>query len=186
MGANGSNMVLAGSSIASGINQASAIEARAQFEQTQLELQARMAEFQAEDVLRRGEKEADLFARQARQVAGTQRVGLAAQGIRIDEGTAAEIQEETAEIAAQQMLTIRNNAWRQAWGLEANAASNRFQAEFSRVGARFASGQALMAGLTRGTAIAASSFSSPSQGTIAGGGSTFASNQSSFPSITKG
>lgn len=81
----------------------------------------RLALMQADDAIRRGDRAAIEHKKQVNQVIGSQRANLAAQGIEIDSGSAAAIQEETAAIGAQDVMQIKNNAWREAWGFKVQA-----------------------------------------------------------------
>lgn len=56
---------------------------------------------------------------------GEQRVALAQQGIDINTGSAGDIQSETDAISHQDAETIKNNAWREAWGFKTQAAEDR-------------------------------------------------------------
>jgi len=82
---------------------------------------ARFADLQASDALKRGERSAIDIKRQGRQLIGSQRTALAAQGIELDNGTALDIQSDTADLSTRDAMTARNNAWREAWGFKAEA-----------------------------------------------------------------
>lgn len=105
--------------------------ANATWQRTQAEINARFAEMEAEDVLRRGDKEANEHQKKVRQVVGSQRAALAAQGIQVDSDTALELQRETSEIGSLDAQTIKNNAWRQAFGFKQEAISSRFAGEIA-------------------------------------------------------
>jgi len=80
-----------------------------------------LAEQQARDAIQRGQvaeqKQRDLTA----QRIGTQTAALAAQGTDL-EGSPIDILSDTARAGEQDALTIRNNAKREAWGYEMQAA----------------------------------------------------------------
>lgn len=82
---------------------------------------AEIATFQADDAINRGRVAAKRRLSQVGQTIGAQRVALAAQGVDINSGTAADIQASTAKIGAIDAQTIRNNAAREAWGYKVNA-----------------------------------------------------------------
>ncbi len=78
----------------------------------------------AEDVIERGGEEVAAYQRELSQVTGQQRVGLAAQGIDLSQGTAAEIARQTRAIGEQDVATIRRNIEREAWGIRTQANIN--------------------------------------------------------------
>ena len=100
---------------------------------------------------------------------GEQRVALAAQGIDIDQGSALEIQLQTAEFVSQDALTISNNAWREAWGFRAEANSLRFQGQFAQLAASSKARSTLITGGLKGLTsfLKAGSFIEGKGGSIA-------------------
>jgi len=77
---------------------------------------AQVSQWQAQDAIRRGEEEESRQRLRTAQLKGTQRVGLAASGVDISEGSAANIQADTDWMGEQDALTIRDNANRESWG----------------------------------------------------------------------
>jgi len=118
---------LALSAIGTGLSVKSQIDgqAAAGAQQTYLGQLARqrqqLAEQQARDAIQRGQvaeqKQRDLTA----QRIGTQQAALAAQGTDL-EGSPIDILGDTARAGEQDALTIRNNAAREAWGYQMQAA----------------------------------------------------------------
>ena len=89
---------------------------------------AELADAQAADAIARG-KESELRSRQGtQQVIGAQRAGLAASGVDISTGSAVDVQAEAARVGELDALTIRNNARREAYGFQVQAAQDRAQA----------------------------------------------------------
>ena len=86
----------------------------------------------ARDAIERGKVEAQNYQRQLSQQMGAQRAALAANGIDTTYGTAALVQRDLGEVGAQDVQTIRENAMREARGLEINAANYRASAAASR------------------------------------------------------
>jgi hypothetical protein len=101
--------------------QSKALQAQAEFERQEAEMNARVADLQAEDATRRGAAEANRARKEGRQVISAQRAASAAQGIDINTGSAGDIQEETLALSEQDVETIKSNAWREAWGFKAQA-----------------------------------------------------------------
>ncbi len=90
---------------------------------------AQLAEIKAQDDIARGEQEAIAYGRRARQFAGEQRVGLAAHGLDLGYGTAADLQEQTGFFAQNDINTIRNNAQRSAWNSRMQGQGYQMQAD---------------------------------------------------------
>lgn len=81
----------------------------------------RFARRQAREVLAQGEEAAQAYQRDLAQLLGQQRVGAAAQGIDVGQGSVAQIRQQTETYGAQDIETIRANARRQAWGIRTQA-----------------------------------------------------------------
>jgi hypothetical protein len=136
----------AATQIGSSIMEASAIKSQARWEAGQLERTAQLQEFQAKEAVRLGEKDAQSKAMQVRKLMGRQRAVAAAQGIEVSDGSALDIQAETAGLGALDIVTIRNNAWKQAWGYRVNAADMQSQARFTRVAGKYNARSTLLTG----------------------------------------
>lgn len=95
----------------------------------------KLAALQVADATARGEQQAQRLAMQARQIAGTQRTQLAASGVDLTSGSAADVQADTAKWAAVDAETLKNDAARNAWGistqslLDTNAMRQRADAQ---------------------------------------------------------
>lgn len=100
---------------------------------------ATMAEYAAQDSQRRGEEEAAAIQRKAAGLKGTQRGIMAARGIDLGTGTAAELQDQTDFFGEMDAATARGNAAREAWSMRARGEQERFS---GRMAARNANMQA--------------------------------------------
>lgn len=160
--------LMALSSIGGAYSQAQAELAQGDYQRTMFRLNARMAEFQATEAISRGDREAAkairrgyresaIARRVGRQTAGSQKAALAAQGIDVGSGSAADILQETAifseldqiEIqknASLDALTIKNNAWREAWGLKTQASAYESEARMALHTAKRKSKNTLLTG----------------------------------------
>jgi hypothetical protein len=107
-------MASAGVAAASGVTQGINIKEAA-------DQNASLKRIQSQQVLQAGTIEAARVARDARSLAGSQRAALAANGVDPNAGTSLAIQEDTYAVAAEDAMMIRNNAARQAWGLQQEA-----------------------------------------------------------------
>lgn len=155
--------------IGSGISQmiqarteAANIKAKAQMQERMYELNSEIAEMQADEAIRIGDEQARQIKLQNRQVIGSQRVNLAAQGIEIDSGSALQIQEDTAVLGELDALTIRHNAAKQAMGYEMEASQASLNGTLSRLSGDLSAGTTLTRGYSQAigsAANAATSFS---------------------------
>lgn len=107
----------------------------------------RVSEFQADQAEQRGEEQERRHRTSVRGLIGAQRAALAAQGVDVDEGSAADVQRSSQRMAELDVATIRNNAALEAWGYQVQAADAHMQGR---------------AAMTRGIGSAA--------GTLLGGG----------------
>ena len=117
-------------------NEASAIERESAFTRQQLNFNKKIATIQAEDALERGEQDVAAFKKQAEGIKGSQKAALAAQGIEVDSGSAAQIQYETDKEIDTNIKRIKNNAWREAWGYKTEAVNLSTQAAFEKISAK--------------------------------------------------
>jgi hypothetical protein len=148
-----------GASLAGASAQSGAIDAKGQYEAQMYEQNARFAEINADDALKRGAEAAQQQLKRGAEVQGSQRAALAAQGIAIDSGSAADIQADTAALAAQDAMKIQNNAWREAWGYRVQANDYRGKAELTKLGAKTDSANTLLAGGMKAAAFTADGIS---------------------------
>jgi hypothetical protein len=111
------------------------------------EFNAQMAELQARDAERRGGEAANRHRQQVTRVIGSQRAALAAQGVDVGDGSALDMQIDTASLGELDALQIRNNAAREAFGYRASAIDSRRR---GRLGRADSAGQAFNTILTTG------------------------------------
>lgn len=134
----GDSNLLAASFLTQGISnfgtsyaQATAQQLQSDLQQSQLEANAKIAEWKAKDALKRGSKEANKQRGAIKRLIGSQRAGFAAQGIDVNEGTAAAIQNSTSYLGELDNITIRTNAFREAWGYKFQAQDYRNQSYYA-------------------------------------------------------
>lgn len=133
-------------SIGAAYEAAQSARAQADYQRRVAAINLRFGELAAQDVLRRGEREAQRVKLKTRALIGRQRVALAAQGISLESGAPLEIQEETAAQGAMDALTVRNNAWREAWGYQVQALNVQTGAAFTELSARAQARSSLLTG----------------------------------------
>ena len=93
---------------------------------------AKTAEIQAQDALKRGDEEANAVRRNADMLKGSQRASMAAKGLDLAEGTAAELQDQTDFFSLVDQQTARSNAAKQAWGIRAQGGNYSSEAVAQR------------------------------------------------------
>lgn len=93
---------------------------------------ATLADQQAADAIARGH-ESELRSRSGtRQLVGSQRASMAAQGISLDTGSPQDVVTNDESLGELDALTIRNNARREAYGFQTQAAQYRSQAAMAQ------------------------------------------------------
>lgn len=113
--------------------QAGIARSQANFKAVQSEMNARMLEMMGEEAINLGNQQARDYSKRIKKFRGTQRSVLASQGIEVDSGTAADLQQEAVDIGIEDVQTIRNNAWRQAFGYRQQSVEAQFNADFARL-----------------------------------------------------
>jgi hypothetical protein len=91
------------------------------------EYDAKQLDDMAATAIANGETEASRVGTQGRQLAGAQRAALAANGVDVSYGTAADIQKDTMDMTGRDMKTVRLNAMAEARGIRAKATATRIQ-----------------------------------------------------------
>lgn len=137
--------------MAGAIGQSHSLKVQGEVQQKLYDMNVRMAEYQAKDTLRMGERAVDLHRQKTKSLIGTQRVNLAAQGIDLESGSALDIQNNTKYMSELDVMTIKNNAWRQAWGFKMDALSSSFRGEVARMSGNNAGRNTLLTGILDST-----------------------------------
>lgn len=122
----------AGADVIGGIGEANAQREQAKYQEHMYEVNAKLAEDQGKDAIQAGDLEANKLESKAGALRSTQRVSYANQGVDVNTGAAAETQADTVALSKLDALTIKNNAWRQAWGYRVEAINSRSQGAFAR------------------------------------------------------
>lgn len=121
------------SSLSNGYAQSQAIKANAAYQGTIAKINAELSTMQAEDALKRGNTQVRDYQTEVNNMLSDQRVAYAAQGVDITYGTPAAVQKETRLRGALDVLTIKNNAWREAWGYKVEANNSTFAGKFAQI-----------------------------------------------------
>lgn len=133
MGVTGGFAAMAGLSMISAYNQANAKKTEAEFTQSQYKVNAKLASAQAQSAREEGDIQAGHMAAQTKANVAKQRVAAAATGADVNSGSALDLQSDTQWQGAQNAITIKNNAWRQAWGYNIQADNYKTQATFTGI-----------------------------------------------------
>lgn len=107
-----------------GLMQGLGKKAEANAQADQLRQNALFLRQSAADAEARGRSESDWARVETQQLIGTQRAAQAASGGEVNTDTNALIQQDTAQLGELDALTISNNAAREAYGYNVEAASN--------------------------------------------------------------
>lgn len=105
---------------------------------------ADLLERSADDAMKRGNEEALDSRRRTRLLTGEQRVAAATQGIDVNTGVAADLQEQSNAWGERDEATIRRNAFDEAWGIKTQAGNQRLAGRYAR---RAATNEAIGTGL---------------------------------------
>ena len=119
-----------------GKRDAANIELQADIEARQMKFNEKLVRFRAQQLQRRAhDKARKEVPREVARVVGEQKAAFAAQGVEVGSGIAAAMVDETKELGAIDAMTIKNNAAREAFGLEISALDMGFQRELNRMDA---------------------------------------------------
>lgn len=118
------------------------------YQQKVMENNAKSAEYAAQDALARGAVEEDQARQRMRAMIGQQKAALAANGIDTTTGTGSLLLTDTAGLGEFDALTVRNNAMKQAYGMNVQADNLMAEGAAARVGGR---NQAIGSLLTTGS-----------------------------------
>lgn len=115
-----------------GIQKASAEKAAGGYQAEVADVNAKQADYKAEQTGRIGAIKEEQHRAKVRQFAGSERATFAANGVDVGSGTAADLVDETYTLGEADALTIRYNAMNEAWGFRAQATDLRQQGQFAK------------------------------------------------------
>jgi hypothetical protein len=147
------------SALSGGIAQSQASRAQGDISRAQSEMNARVAEMQAKDAVKRGEREAMAHKQKVKQMIGSQRAAYAAQGIDLASDTAVGVVGDTAYYGEQDINTIKNNAYLEAFGYKQQASQIRGQGRLDVLTSRAESRSSLLTGGMQAIAYGADAYS---------------------------
>jgi hypothetical protein len=104
----------------------------------QFEFNAAIAALQGQDAAQRGLEEEQRFRSSVRGLVGSQRAGFAAQGVTVNQGSAVDVQADTAYLGELDALQIRANTQREVWGYQVQQEDLLYGAQVARKGGQAA------------------------------------------------
>lgn len=107
-----------------------------------------LANYQADDALRRGSVEEMQYRRQLAQLIGKQRNEIGTRNVEA-RGSALSLLEDSAQLGEEDALTIRNDAARQAWGYRNQASEASRTGQQSKLNANTRAGSTLLTGASQ-------------------------------------
>lgn len=135
MGVSGGLVAMGIMSMGNAYSNAESQKAQADFTTGQLRMNEKLAGVQAASVKEEGDLAASAAEKTGAQREAEQRVHQAATGVDVNSGSALNLQSDTAWQTRQNQITIRNNAWRAAWGYNIKGLDLEMQARESEIGA---------------------------------------------------
>ena len=126
-------IIAGGAQLGSAIGGSGALESQATFEKFKSDTNARFSEMRADDAIKRGDTEAKQYMQQLDQVLGTEKAKLASKGIDVGGDVGQRLDDQVRLDMALNVNTIKNNAWREAFGYRVEADNERFQGKFNEL-----------------------------------------------------
>lgn len=167
----------AASSLLTAGAQSTSLRMQGQYQEQIYKLNSRLAELNAQDALDRGDLKIQQYGSAVKKLVGSQRASFAAQGIDVNSGSAKEVQNNTQYQARLSELTIRNNAFREAWGYKIEAITSSAKGEFTNISSNFNANTTMLSGyqgaansLTKGGYWMAKSYGGGGGGSDSEGG----------------
>lgn len=134
------------SSVSSAIQNAQAIKAQGFYASSIANSNAAMAKLKATQALQAGDVAASRKDMVTRGQVGTARAMASGSGVDVNVGSPAAVQSEIRTAGASDVLTIKNNAAREAWGYQTQAIQDTFEGQFSNLTAKSKAQQSLVTG----------------------------------------
>lgn len=154
---------------AAGQQQAQAQKKAGQYQQEVSEQNAKLDDFRAGQAATLGSIREEAARAKVRQVAGSQRATLAANGIDLGSGTAVDLVSDTYTLGEADALTQRFNAMNEAWGYRTQGVNDRNSGRFARM---TGNAQATGTYLSTAASLAGQAYSAYGSGAFSGKGGT--------------
>jgi len=141
-----SSMVSEIGGLAASYAQAQAIQGQAGHSMTLAKINSRFASMESRDILKNADKRAQDNDKNINRMIGAQKASFAGGNILVGDGTSAQIENQTREIGFEEKRNIKNNAWKQAFGVRTQAQAGMLAAENAQREADFRARNTLIAG----------------------------------------
>lgn len=187
MGAAAAPLMMAGVSLGSAYIQSQEEKMQGEYQRSVSSTNASILDAQANDAIARGDTaaaealragnvSASNIKKDAKKVSGSQRAALSAQGIDVSSGSASDVLSETQSQAEQDFnrtkyfskldaITIKNNAWREAWGFKTESANTLFSGNMARSVGDLRSSNTLLTGGLKAFAYGVDAYGSKKSST---------------------
>jgi len=187
MGAAAAPLMMAGVSLGSAYIQSQEEKMQGEYQRSVSSMNASILDAQANDAIARGDTaaaealragnvSASNIKKDAKKVSGSQRAALSAQGIDVSSGSASDVLSETQSQAEQDFnrtkyfskldaITIKNNAWREAWGFKTESANTLFSGNMARSVGDLRSSNTLLTGGLKAFAYGVDAYGSKKSST---------------------
>ena len=154
-GGGGGDLMSAGIDFYGADAAAAGSEMEMKFRGDQVEFNSKLRDIERKEIMDQSDRDIKKSGDEAKAILGKQKVSLAAQGIDIESGTAAAVQDETRNVALEEQKTIKNNAWNEAYNLKVESMQEKQQFRFDKMAAkRQAKTSLVTSGLKAGVAAA--------------------------------
>jgi hypothetical protein len=118
------------------------------------EAKARLADREAEDALKRGHIAEGKVRAKTKLLIGSQRAALAAQGIRVDVGSARDIQQEAFAFGEEEAKNVKISAMREAYGYKVKASQATEKGRVAEARGKARAADTLLTGAVRASSLA--------------------------------
>ena len=138
--------VSAGSQILAAKMQANAIEEQGEFQAQQLKFNSQIAMIQRKEIEDQADSDSFQKQKEVNQMLGAQKASMAANGLDVTGDLAQSIQSDTRKTGQEDVVAIKNNAWREAWGMKVKATDLSNQSNYAIAGSKFGAATTLITG----------------------------------------
>lgn len=132
--------------VSNALEQSKAARLKGSFQEALSQQNARLAQLGSQAAIQSGDAKATAVGLRAAAITGQERSSYGAQGVDVNSGSAADVQNDTAKMSALDEMTIRNNARMQAMGMQVEALNDTTQGRLASIAGRETAGQTLATG----------------------------------------
>jgi|GEM_PF-2254878 len=144
--ATGSSSLLTGAALAGTAATAYGQVQKGKAESDMANYNANVATQRSNEALQMGSIAEEQQRNKVRQVEGQQTAAMGASGAVAGSGSFGSVLDQTSQFGELDALTIRNNALKQAWGLQTQAVGDQLQGSYARQGAGISAAGSLLSG----------------------------------------